>query len=754
MTLNTDGSFTYTPDADFFGTDTFTYTATNSAGSDTATVTITVNQVSPPATPPTAVDDAYATDQDAAVTTTAATGVLANDTGTRPLSAGSASNPPNGTVTLNADGSFTYTPDPGFFGTDTFTYTATNSAGSDSATVTITVNQTLPPVTAPTAVDDAYATDQDSALSATAATGVLANDTGTRPLTAGSASTPAHGTVSLNATGSFTYTPDPGFFGTDTFTYTAINSAGSDSATVTITVSQAPPVVTAPTAIDDSYATPANTPLSAPAATGVLANDTGTRPLTAGSVSSPAHGSVSLNADGSFTYTPASGFSGADTFTYTATNGAGSDTATVTITVMAPPNRPPVARDDTFTTPQDTPLTITTADLLANDSDPDGDLLKFATPLPLSNPKHGTATQISATNALYTPDPGFSGTDSFTYAVSDGSDSSAPATVTITVKAAVAPEPGGGGQIIINPDGGGVVPLPGVIPVIRTCQVRVDTTVGSRRVVHRVVLASGRTRTNARRAVNVKIKANKAGLRRLRDATGGVPVALRVICRTRQGEVFGHAERGILLLRVRRVTTPPGSWVGDRAVLTATGQRFMRKLKRGMRPLNVITLRCDGYTALAPGIHPAPIPLSRRRAIVACSMLRQSSLRRAPRIVARGASDPLASNANEAGRRVNRRVTVTFVSARSRSSRSRLLRAVSEARAPQPERTTVTAPDHQPNATSTTGGVCNGQAGSGPSSSESTTPAGCASSVGATVTSQKRRVTGPGVWWSCPSRPV
>ena len=81
---------------------------------------------------------------------------------------------------------------------------------------------------------------------------------------------------------------------------------------MTVTVQEAPPVVVAPDAADDSYATPFNTPLTVPAATGVLANDTGSRPMTAAGASDPPGGTVTLNADGSLSYTPDAGFSGPD----------------------------------------------------------------------------------------------------------------------------------------------------------------------------------------------------------------------------------------------------------------------------------------------------------------------------------------------------------------------------------------------------------------------------------------------------------
>ena len=188
----------------------------------------------------------------------------------------------------------------------------------------------------PVANGDAYSTPGNTAL-VVAAPGVLANDTDANgdPLTASKNANPLHGTVTVNANGSFTYTPTTGYVGPDSFKYKASDgTAQSTAATVSITVtsSNAAPVATA-----DSYSTAQNTALNVPAP-GVLSNDTDANgdPLTAAKITNPGHGSVTLNADGSFTYTPTTGYTGPDSFTYKASDGtAQSAAATVSITVNA-----------------------------------------------------------------------------------------------------------------------------------------------------------------------------------------------------------------------------------------------------------------------------------------------------------------------------------------------------------------------------------------------------------------------------------
>ena len=137
--VNPDGSIDYTPDADFFGTDSFTYEVCDLFGAcDAAQVDITVNSVNDG---PTAVDDSDTVDEDSSVTVD----VLGNDSdpddGLNPASVTVTSGPSNGSTSVNPDGTIDYTPDPDFSGTDSFSYQVCDVAGAcDTATVDITVN--------------------------------------------------------------------------------------------------------------------------------------------------------------------------------------------------------------------------------------------------------------------------------------------------------------------------------------------------------------------------------------------------------------------------------------------------------------------------------------------------------------------------------------------------------------------------------------------------------------------------------------
>lgn len=397
IVMQPDGTYVYNPPNDFSGVDTFNYTATDSSSNPTtATVTITVL--------PIAENDFGTT---IANTPLNGSTVFTNDVGTGlTLIAYDHTSVQGGTVVMNMmDGTYVYTPPTGYSGLDSFTYTVQDMDGNISvATVEITV--------LPDAVNDTGTTIANTPLNQM--TSVLSNDVGTGlTVTSNDVTSLQGGTVVMQPNGTYIYTPPANFSGTDSFNYTATDSNGSTTtALVVLTVD--------PLAVNDTATTMANTTLIGPS---VLANDTGTT-LTAIASTSPSMqgGLVTMNTNGTYVYVPPTGFSGIDTFDYTAVDAFGNMTqGTVTITVL------PVAVNDSGSTPENIPFngpSVLTNDIGSGLSVSAYDQTTTAGGTVVMNPT-GTYT--------YMPPKGFVGLDTFTYTARDSSNNTATATVFITV---------------------------------------------------------------------------------------------------------------------------------------------------------------------------------------------------------------------------------------------------------------------------------------------------------------------------------
>ena len=295
--------------------------------------------------------------------------------------------------------------------------------------------------TAPLAFPDSYAADEDTPL-AVPARGVLDNDLDDEgdPLSAVLVAPAAAGALSLNPDGSFAYTPNANFHGTDSFTYVANDGlANSEIMTVTITVS---PVNDQPTANSQNISTPEDTPLGIT----LTGSDVDGDLLSFTVLSGPSHGSLG-GAAPNLTYTPTADFNGSDSFTYSVSDGqGGTATGTVTVTVT-PVNDGPVAGADVVTVEEGG---VGAVAVLGNDADVDGGTLTVTGVMPGAS---GSVTIGESGTVTYSHDGSETTLDSFTYTVSDGQGGTATGTVTVTVTP-VNDAPVAGADVVTVDEGG------------------------------------------------------------------------------------------------------------------------------------------------------------------------------------------------------------------------------------------------------------------------------------------------------------
>ena len=412
---NDDGTFNYTPNGNYFGLDSFTYSICDALFECAiATVSITVNNVNDP---PVANNDSANVPEDSV---NFAIDVTANDTDlpdgdTLTVSSASMASAGTGAVSPSG-GSVLYTPPTNFTGPATINYTISDgNGGLDSATVAVTVVNTNDP---PVANPDARTVSEDSVNNAI---DVLANDTDpdgdSLNVTQASA---GNGTVSILGNSTVRYTPNPNYFGGDTINYTISDGSLTASSTVSVTVS---PLPDAPVANNDTASVAED---SSNNQINVAANDTDADndTLTV-SAASTTTGTVTFSG-GSVFYTPPANFNGQATINYTISDGnGGSDSAVVTVTVTNQ-NDPPVANNDTASVDEDSTANI--INVTANDTDPDGDNLTVTA----ASATAGIVTP-SGGNVVYTPPANFVGQATINYTISDGNGGTDSAIVTVTV---------------------------------------------------------------------------------------------------------------------------------------------------------------------------------------------------------------------------------------------------------------------------------------------------------------------------------
>ena len=332
----------------------------------------------------------------------------------------------------NCTATVTYTPAANYNGPDSFTFTVNDGALDSPAAANVSINVTEVNDD-PVAVNDSKTTDEDSSLNFPA--GDLTTNDSAGPNEAGQTltvnlviSTPnTHGSVVLSA-GQITYTPAANYNGPASFDYQVCddgttNGVADSKCTIGTVNVNVESVNDNPTAGDDSSSTDEDTPVNI----NVLSNDSDVDndSLSVSAVTQGAHGAVTNNG-GDVTYSPAANFHGTDSFTYTVSDGhGGTATANVNVTVNSV-NDNPVAVADSASTNEDNAVTI---DVVANDTDVDGDSLSLAS---VGSASHGSVSIVSG-KAVYSPAANYNGTDSFGYVVSDGHGGQASGSVSVTI---------------------------------------------------------------------------------------------------------------------------------------------------------------------------------------------------------------------------------------------------------------------------------------------------------------------------------
>ena len=417
VTINADGTLSYQAPANFTGPDTINYTIDDGAGgTSTAVVNIDVAPVADLA----AADDFNTGDEDTVISGS----VADNDT---TLSGGALtyaveSTVENGALTFNADGSYEYTPNPNFSGVDSFTYVVTDADSGESSTQSVSL--TMDAVADLTAGDDENTGDEDTVISGSVASNDTTLSGGT--LTYAVESTVENGALTFNADGSYEYTPNPNFSGVDSFTYVVTDADSGESSTQSVSLTM--DAVADLTAGDDENTGDEDTVISG----SVASNDT---TLSGGTLTYAVeidveNGALTFNADGSYEYTPNPNFNGADRFTYVVTDLESGENTTQTVFLTIDPVADIVAGDDQTEGNAGEPIVGSVSD---NDLATSGGTLTYAVAIDVQN---GALTFNADGTYSYTPVPGFSGTDSFSYVVTDAdSGESVTQTVTITVNA-------------------------------------------------------------------------------------------------------------------------------------------------------------------------------------------------------------------------------------------------------------------------------------------------------------------------------
>ena len=413
VAIGADGSFTYTPAAEFHGDDSFVFGVDDGSGQGPSyAIDVRVLPVN---------DAPVASGGSASTVEGEALSVLplptATDVDGDPITYAKAGDASHGQLTVFADGHFSYVPEPGYFGADAFSFSVSDGqGGSNIYAFDLAVR---PFNVAPVAAAGSTTTREDQPVQGRLP---MATDADGDPVTYAAVSNPSLGSVQVAADGRFVYTPAPDRSGVDAFVFSVDDGRGGTSRhTFSVDVL---PVNDAPTAASGAASTAEGQALNAqllPGASDIDGDAVGYAKLT-----DPVHGRLTVFADGRYTYIPEAGFVGLDAFSFVVSDGRGGENAyTFTVDVQAV-NDVPVAADAAVTVAEDGVLQAR----LPAAVDADDDLFIYTK---VSGPAHGSLEIQPDGSYRYVPQPDYAGPDAFVYSVSDGAGLANRYTVDVTV---------------------------------------------------------------------------------------------------------------------------------------------------------------------------------------------------------------------------------------------------------------------------------------------------------------------------------
>jgi large repetitive protein len=422
LILIANGNYTYTPNANFNGTDTLVYKVCDNGTPSLCDTAILVITVTPVNDPPIAINDSKSTQEDIAVSGTVATND--SDVDGDDLTFGVIKATKFGTLTLLENGTYNYTPNANFNGKDTLVYKVCDNGTPSLCDTAILVITITPENDPPVAVNDVNRAEENETI-----LNFVSNndfDIDGDVLTYSVLQETVNGIIKLALDGSYTYTPNLDYHGTDTMIYVVCDNAIPslcDTAMLVITIN---PNNDPPLALNDEIITPEDNSVSNTVASND--SDPNADKLSFGIISSTKHGNITLSIDGLYTYTPNLNYFGKDTLVYQVCDDevpSLCDTALLLITVT-PVNDPPIAFNDAKSTFEDTPVTF---NIIDNDIDIDGTLDHITLDLDPGTPGkqatyyvNGKGLFVAFTDGdiTFTPDPNFVGNvDAIRYTIAD-----------------------------------------------------------------------------------------------------------------------------------------------------------------------------------------------------------------------------------------------------------------------------------------------------------------------------------------------